>query len=117
MVPDERPFSWNQFWSGSHWRKRWEYANRAHLLVRAHLDPDLEPIDGPVDIEVRCYFRSQPMDADNICAKPYIDGLKGHYIHDDDHSHVRRVSCRTLHDSERPRIEIEIRRAGNADDR
>ena len=83
ILPDERPVSWNKFYSGKHWTVRDREARRVHQLVRAMLDPEIPPFDGLVDIEVVAYFRNRPLDASNINAKLYEDGLVGWWILED----------------------------------
>jgi hypothetical protein len=116
VIPGERPKSWNNFYAGMHWNTRREEANRVHSLVRAYLDPDL-PLMGRVDIEVVVYFANWPMDACNICAKVYIDGLIGWYIEDDALDYVRSVKTIPRIDKDHPRVEIYLWEVNEEDDR
>src|SRR5690348_3604107 len=75
VLDGERPASENVFWSGGHWRERREFAARAHLVVRAALGGEPARITRCVDIEIVAYFDKYPLDSDNICGKPYVDGL------------------------------------------
>jgi len=63
---------------------------------------------GVVDIEVWAWFDKYPLDADNICAKLYVDGLKGLLIEDDSYKYVNSVRTVTRIDRERPRMLIQI---------
>lgn len=109
ILKGERPQSWNKHWSGQHWAKRKEEADRVHTLVRAEIDPDEARVfEFPVRITVSCWFKSKAQDAGNICTKPYIDALIGWYIHDDSQYYVPEVVTRSYIDKRRPRLEIEI---------
>lgn len=109
-IPDERPVSWNTWYSGRHWTVRDREARRVHAAVRAAIDPDQASIfPGLVDVAVTVFFASQPQDADNVAAKPYIDGLKGWYLEDDDGRHVRSVTTTAEEDPQNPRIVITIK--------
>lgn len=78
-LPGERPVSWNQFYSGKHWRARADEASRVHKLVYysmlEKLGCEIEPFPVPVHITVTAHFKGRLLDPDNICAKPLIDGL------------------------------------------
>ena len=111
VLVGERPISWNKFYSGMHWAKRKELADRMHMLMRAALSyPDeiTDRFEEKVYITVRAYMKSPMMDADNICAKMYIDGLKEAVIYDDDWRYVKSVTTETNHDKECPRVEIHV---------
>lgn len=108
VLEGERPVSWNQFYSGKHWTHRRQAAANVRLLMRSVLDPDAEPFTVPVAVTVTVYFRDHPQDADNVCAKLYIDGLKGFILADDSPAHVVRVMTCSVIDPLRPRVEIEV---------
>ena len=116
VLEGERPISWNKMYSGMHWTKRKEEADRVHQLVWATLYQfDDMPYqhsdfmkDGRVDIIVTAYFKNRPLDPDNICSKLYIDGLVGNVIEDDTREFVRRVSTQSEVDKENPRVEIDV---------
>ena len=111
VIPDERPMSWNQFYECPHWIVRKDEADRVHQLVKAFIDGNVMMFEDRVDIFMTVYFDKRPHDADNIVAKLYIDGLKGKYLENDGHKHVRSVTTRTEIDRKKPRVEIQIRRA------
>ena len=111
FLPGERPVSWNVYYGGKHWTQRQREAQRVHALVRAALDPEQAPFAGPVNITLIAFFSGRPLDPDNICAKLYIDGLKGWLIADDDRRHVRSVRVVSEVDRANPRLEIEVRPA------
>ncbi len=113
IVPDERPISWNEYYSGVHWNKRDKEASRVHWLVRAYLDPESPIFDTLVDIEVAVYFKNNSvrLDASNITAKLYEDGLIGYLIENDSWRQVRSVKTITLLDRVDPRVEITITEA------
>ena len=107
-IPDERGPSWNDFYSGGHWSKRKNAKDRARQLVRAYLDPNVEPFDCIVDVFVTVYFKSRAQDSDNICDKLLIDGLRPWVIVDDDRRYIRWACTRSEIDKKNPRIEIEV---------
>jgi len=112
----EQPWSWNKMYSGIHWATRAREAARVHELVwfeylENHRDITKQspPIfENRVDILITVYFKSNPQDSDNICDKPYVDGLIGIWLADDTREYVRRVSTQSEIDKENPRVEIEI---------
>ncbi len=108
---DEKSISWNKMYTGFHWSKRKAEADRIHLAVRAALDPDCHIFENPVEIEVRAYFKNkrEQLDASNIAAKIYEDGLIGWLIEDDGPEYVRSMTTVSLLDRGNPRVEIEIR--------
>lgn len=107
-IPDHRPTSWNALYAGIHWRKRKRLADQTHALVRACTPPDAAQYETPVHITVTVYFANRPMDADNIAAKLYIDGLSPRVIADDSPKYVRSVRTVSLVDKSAPRVEIQI---------
>lgn len=110
VLESERPPSWNTFYAGTHWTLRKAAAERIHAAVRAAIDPDHASIfPGLVDVTVAAFFACQPQDADNVAAKPYIDGLKGWYLADDDGQYVRSVTTTTAEDPQAPRVVITIK--------
>ena len=118
VLQDERPISWNTFYAGVHWSKRKEEADRVHSLVWLELhgyfpetSEDVVMFDNRVDIHVTTYFKNRPQDPDNICVKPYIDGLIGDVIVDDTREFVRKVTVQSEIDKDNPRVEIEITEA------
>lgn len=110
-LPGERPISWNKLYAGTHWAKRKKAADEAHSLVHANIGAWVKTFSVPVEITVTAWFKHRPLDADNICAKLYIDGLIGTVIHDDKPEFVRSVTTVSHIDKDRPRVEIEIRKA------
>lgn len=93
-----------------HWSKRNAEVQRVKLAVRAALDPESAMFSGPVAITVTAYFknRSLQLDASNIAAKLYEDGLISWLIEDDKPEFVRSIKSVSLIDQDRPRVEIEI---------
>jgi len=112
----ERPWSWNIMYSGIHWATRAKEAARVHELIwfeylekHRDLSAAAPPIfENRVDILITAYFKDKIQDSDNICDKPYVDGLIGIWIADDTPEFVRRVSTQAEIDEENPRMEIEI---------
>ena len=110
LLEGERPMSWNTLYEQTHWGKRKEEADRVHWLVK--LETKNQGLDkvaiGPVDITVTAFFDKRPLDADNICAKMYIDGLIGWAIENDSYKYVKSVKTVTCIDRDNPRMVIEI---------
>jgi len=68
--------------------------------MRAAIDPQHDQIfDAQVDIFIEASYADHPVDSDNVCGKPYIDGLIGWIIADDDSAHVRWVHLRGMPDT------------------
>ena len=108
----ERPVSWNTYYAGSHWSIRDKEAKRVHALVRAALDPELEPFTGRVSIQITAYVKNKPMDCDNLAGKLYVDGLKGWVIDDDTPDYIESVTTRVEIDP-LPRLEIIVKQTGS----
>lgn len=108
VIPNERPTSLNKYYSGRHWTKRSKEAKAVHWAVRAAIPRHAPLFSEPVAITVRAFFNKQPLDADNIVAKLYVDGLCGILIEDDSPKHVRSVTTESRVDRQNPRVEIEI---------
>lgn len=111
ILPDEKPISWNKMYSGRHWSERSAEAKRVHMVVRAALDPEWAIFDVPVAITVTAYFKNKrvQLDASNIAAKFYEDGLIGWLITDDKPAYVQSMTTVSLLDRSNPRVEIEVR--------
>lgn len=118
IIPNERPMSWNSFYSGMYWRKRQQEARRVHELVKFSQCTDdkgktkqvcqMKPTFDSFSIILTTYFKSRPLDADNIPLKLYCDGLKGHIIMDDNHKFISKASTISQVDKQNPRVEIEL---------
>lgn len=99
-LPDVCPPSWNRFYAGMHWAERKRIADEAHALIRCYLPFDWQPITVPVSIRYDAY-QVRPLDADNIPAKVYTDGLvAAGVLLSDDWRHVRAVTTATHKASE-----------------
>lgn len=107
IIYGERPPSWNLYYSGKHWAGRSAQASRIHWLVGMCCPECGQCFEVPVDIHIKVGFDRDPLDADNVCTKMYVDGLKEHMITDDDIRYVRSVSCE-IEKSEKPYVEIRI---------
>lgn len=120
IIKDERPISWNSFYSGMHWRKRLKEAERVHELVlyatciddsgKSSTVCHMKPTFDSFSICLTAYFKSRPLDADNIPLKLYCDGLKGHILMDDNHKFISKASTISKVDKLNPRIEIELKK-------
>lgn len=109
ILKGERPMSWNQLYSGSHWTVRSLEAARVHKLVAYSMDAARGgAYTGKVGIVIKAYFDKRPFDCDNIATKLYIDGLKGRVIVDDTPKYLSAVTAMSLVDKENPRVEIEV---------
>lgn len=107
VLEGERPMSWNQLYKQGHWGARKQEADRVHQLVSLEAR-GMRMAEGVVSIEVMAFFDKYPLDADNICAKMYIDGLIGTVIENDSYKFVSSVMTETLIDREDPRVVIHI---------
>ena len=110
VLPDETPISWNKMYSGMHWAKRKAEVDRVHLTIRAAIDPCWPMFTKPVNITIVVYFKNKRvrLDASNIAAKLYEDGLIGWLIKDDNPDYVRSMTTVSLLDRANPRLEILI---------
>jgi hypothetical protein len=118
ILYNERPISWNKLYAGRHWSFRQEEAQRVHQLIM-YSPERIEFTQNPFkevypscDIIITAYFDKRPLDPDNICAKLYIDGLKGSIIKDDAKKYVRSVKTVSEIDRKNPRVEIDIINSG-----
>lgn len=112
VLEGERPVSLNAYYAGMHWTKRKAEADRVHWMIHILNQKEKPLLKHIVDIAMHVYFKSRPLDADNIMAKMYIDGLKGKVIVDDSPKYVRSVTTVSLTDRENPRVEIMIQPCG-----
>ena len=113
VLYEERPKSWNFYWSGVHWRKRKAERDRVHYVVRSAINPNhAEIFTVPVDINILVFYdttgRKKQVESANIVNKPYIDALIGWYLEDDSRKYVRRVSTQSEVDNENPRVVITL---------
>lgn len=91
ILEDHKTISWNKLYEQKHWGARKKLVDTIHELVFYSIQPeDRKLFPCLVDISLTAYS-NRPTDTDNICAKLYIDGLKGKVIADDNIKHVRRV--------------------------
>lgn len=93
-IPNERAPGWNNTLR-SHWAKRAELIEAIWYKVIAGMvsgSVQYAMFDCPVDVHVIATFKGRALDSDNICAKLYVDALKGRLLHDDDAKWVRRVT-------------------------
>ena len=107
VLNNERPPSWNAWYSGKHWAERNAEATRVHAIVRQKLY-GYEMLDYPVDIIVTVFFNRNPQDCSNIAAKFYEDGLVGILLVDDSPKHVSSMTTVSRIDKKNPRVEIRI---------
>lgn len=112
VLEGERPLSWNKLYAGLHFRQRADYAAAKHLQVVAAVREQfgiVTPVARRVRLTVRAYFDHHPMDASNICAKLYEDGLvAAGVLFDDSPQYVAAMTTESYIDKRRPRVEIEI---------
>ena len=116
VLDGEQPVSWNDFYSGVHWSKRKDIARRCHALVRAALDPDDPPFTKIVKITMTAYYapnrNRRAVDASNITAKLYEDGLVGWWLVSDSPKYVESMTTVSKIDKQRPRLVIEVEEIG-----
>ena len=111
ILEGERPVNWNTYYAGSHWSIRDKEAKRVHAIVRAALDPELEPFTGRVSIIITAYVKNKPMDCDNLAGKLYVDGLKDWWFENDTPDYIESVTTRVEIDP-LPRLEIIVKQTG-----
>jgi hypothetical protein len=92
IVIPGRAIGWQQFYRGKHWAVRAAVAQQIHGLVRAALDPEQPMFTGQIAVTVTAQFVHHLMDADNICSKVFIDGIKGWWVPDDTPGWIRSVT-------------------------
>jgi|SRR5579871_391525 len=112
---NERPTSWNTLNARLHWKKREVIMKSSKqavydALLAAGITPQSKMFlfTQPVNISITAYFKNRPLDSDNICDKPYIDGLREILIRDDSRKYVKKVTTISEIDDKEPRVEIDI---------
>jgi hypothetical protein len=109
VLPNERPMSWNDFYSNKHWSRRAAEAKRVHELLWYAIPYHQKKIfTERVSIFMVAYFKDHPQDSSNICVKLYEDGLKNILIKDDSRQYVGFVITRSEVDLKHPRVELTI---------
>jgi hypothetical protein len=91
ILQNERAVGWNQLMR-MHYNGRNHLVKEKKLVVLAairQLTTDVTIQEHEVDIHITAYMTALPLDSDNVCAKLYIDGLKGHVIQDDNRTYLR----------------------------
>lgn len=88
---NERAPGWNKTLR-AHWSDRDDLVGQMWLRIYPAMPANYKLFDCPVDVHVAATFKGTPLDSDNICAKLYIDALKGKLLRDDDPRYVRRVT-------------------------
>lgn len=111
IIPEHRGISWNKFYDSPHWTRRAELARNTHLLMRMHMPEQYDMFTEPVNVRVQAHYKHHPTDSDNVCAKIYIDGLKGLVIEDDDPKFLHDVSTRSINGCCEDYVEITIEEA------
>lgn len=92
VFPYYKAISWNKLYGASHWATKKKMVDEAHQHVMVALaGMEYEMIDYPVDILTIAHL-VRKIDADNVCDKILIDGLKGHILKDDSRKYVHKVS-------------------------
>lgn len=113
-LPDITPDSWNKVYR-AHWTKQAQMKKDFEKLIWAYTPKEARHLNlRNALVEVWAYFKSDKqgskycwIDADNLCCKPILDGLKGTIIDDDPH-HIHGVSCYSRLDKDNQRTEIKI---------
>lgn len=95
-IPDERAPGWNSTMR-MHWARRDALVGEMWLRVRPAMPATYAKFDCVVDVHVAATFKGTPLDSDNVCAKLYIDVLKGKLLHDDNARYLRRVTTESRH--------------------
>ena len=92
---DEKLPSMNKIFSQKHWGVSKRIKDYWKQKIKEHINniPSFQP---PVDITVESYS-VRPLDCDNLCVKPVIDGLRhSNVIEDDNPFWVQSVTLRSI---------------------
>jgi len=118
-IPYHTPVSWNKFYSGKHWGDRRRIADEWHELIGSEVLASLTKEEikkikayrGKWEVEITAYFdnRNKMLDADNICSKLIIDGLKP-WIPKDDPDYITCVHTASRYDPNYARTIIELKK-------
>lgn len=114
VLPGITPVSWNKFYR-SHWTKQAQIKKEFEEFIWAYTPKEYRNLQlKNAQVEVWAYFKSDKrgskyywIDADNLCNKPILDGIKGAIV-DDDPKHIHGVSSFSRLDPENPRTVIKI---------
>jgi len=114
VLPGITPVSWNKFYR-SHWTKQAQIKKEFEKFIWAYTPKEYRNLQlKNAQVEVWAYFKSDKrgskyywIDADNLCNKPILDGIKGAIV-DDDPKHIRGVSSFSRLDPANPRTVIKI---------
>lgn len=109
-IAGERAPGWNKA-IRMHWSKWRELVRITGWRMLPALPANTQLLDYPVDVHVIATYKGMALDSDNICAKLYIDALKGRLLRDDDARYVRRVTTEA-HKGKANSVQIVIERAG-----
>lgn len=112
ILPGITPVSWNVFYR-AHWAKQAQMKKEFEEFIWAYTPSSYRGLRlKNAKVEIWAYFKSDRkgskfywIDADNLCDKPILDGIKGTII-DDDPKHIFCVACHSRIDAENPRTEI-----------
>lgn len=93
-IPQHECPSWNDLYVQKHWSNRREVVKAIHKIVGLYAPSLDEPIAVPVHVIITVY-RRRLIDADNVPAKFYIDGLcRAGVLNDDTKQYVNAVTTR-----------------------
>jgi len=102
--------SWNDLYVQKHWSNRREVVRAIHKIVGLYAPKMDKPIAVPVHVTVTAY-RRRLIDADNVPAKFYVDGLcQAGVLNDDTKRYVDAVTTRCEQGD--PMVVIAITRGG-----
>jgi len=112
-LPDHKAVSWNKLYEQSHWTKRKQMADKIHKTVWVYCQQqNIKKVkDYPLIIEVKAFYSTKHLrDADNICSKVYLDGLKqAGIIEDDDYRYVKRIEKEIIVGAEDNKVVIKTK--------
>jgi len=115
-IPSWTMPSRNKMYSRGHWTARKKIVDEVHEMVMAYAQDLPKPIEGQVNITITAY-RRRMVDADNVDAKPVIDGLRQcGVLTDDDKAHVNMVSTSCEKVPIHPHTDVLIERIGEISD-
>ena len=84
LLKDHKTISWNKLYQQRHWTYRAKLVDTLHKLVHAELNRmKCKKKLKKIDVLFESYSR-RPVDPDNLCLKPYLDGIKTYGVIKDD---------------------------------
>ena len=111
-IEDKCP-SWNTIYAGIHWAKRKQMVDTIHELVQWEVYQIRNKPKLPfkkVKINATTYFKGNKRhDIDNLCLKPYIDGLvHAKVVRDDNYKIIPELNIKLINNSNKNIVKLEL---------